>query len=95
MTVEVAMSVMASARAGHLLLCDEDGQCTTRLTSPQLAAVRGSAAYTDRVRLRDVFGDRGGFHSAVTSAAEQSRRAALFAELRTVDEPGGTRLLPR
>ncbi|MCZ7461993.1 hypothetical protein O7595_31240 [Streptomyces sp. WMMC940] len=95
MTVEVAMSVMASARAGHLLLCDEDGQCTTRVTSAQLSAVRGSAAYTDRVRLRDVLGDWGGFHSAVTSAAEQSRRTALCAEPRAVDEPGGTTLLPR
>ncbi|MFF4298654.1 CBS domain-containing protein [Streptomyces vinaceus] len=59
MTVEVALSVMASARAGHLLVCDEDGLCTGLVTPAQLAAARGSDAYTDRVRLRDILGDRG------------------------------------
>lgn len=58
MTVEVALSVMASARAGHLLVCDEHGLCTGLVTPAQLAAARRSDTYTDRVRLRDILGDR-------------------------------------
>ncbi len=54
MTVEVALSVMASARVGHLLVCDEDGRRTGLVTRARLTAVRDGAGYTDRVRLRDV-----------------------------------------
>ncbi|MFI6148713.1 hypothetical protein [Streptomyces sp. NPDC051109] len=67
MTVEVALSVMASARAGHLMVCDEDGLCTGLVTPAQLAAARGSDTYTDRVRLRDILGDRRSFTSPVTT----------------------------
>ncbi|MDX3534850.1 CBS domain-containing protein [Streptomyces sp. MB09-01] len=70
MTVEVALAVMAGARAGHLLVCDEDGLCTGLVTQGRLATVRDSAAYTDRVRLRDLLGDRGPVASPVTSMAE-------------------------
>ncbi|WP_055626725.1 CBS domain-containing protein [Streptomyces hirsutus] len=70
MTVEVALSVMASARTGHLLVCDNDGVCTGLLTQAQLTAVRDSSAYTDRVQLRDILGDRGPFASLVTTMAE-------------------------
>jgi hypothetical protein len=61
MTVEVALSVMASADVGHLLVCDEDDQCTGLVTHAQLTTVRDSAAYTDRVRLREVVGHSGPF----------------------------------
>ncbi|MET9422604.1 MULTISPECIES: CBS domain-containing protein [unclassified Streptomyces] len=54
MTVEVALSVMAGARAGHLLICDADDQCTGSVTLAQLVAVRDSAVSTDTVRLSDV-----------------------------------------
>lgn len=60
MTVEVALSVMAGAGVTYLLVCDEDDQCTGRVTAAQLAVVRGGSAYTDRVRLRDVLGRRRG-----------------------------------
>ncbi|RSS54090.1 hypothetical protein [Streptomyces sp. WAC01280] len=63
MTVEVALYVVISARAEHLLICDDDGLCTRLVTRAQLAAVRDSSAYTDRIRLRDVPGDRGPFAS--------------------------------
>jgi CBS domain-containing protein len=69
MTVEVALSVMAGARVGHLLLCDEDGQCTGSITLAQLAVVRDSSAYTDRLRVRDVMGASGPFAPPVTAAA--------------------------
>ncbi|WP_107083877.1 hypothetical protein [Streptomyces viridochromogenes] len=54
MTVEVALSVMASARVEYLLLCDGDDQCTGSITRAELAVHRGSSTYTDRLRLRDV-----------------------------------------
>ncbi|MEW2044923.1 CBS domain-containing protein [Streptomyces sp. NBC_00377] len=54
MTVEVALSVMAGADVEFLLLCDADDQCTGWVTRPQLSASRAGAAYTDRLRLRDV-----------------------------------------
>ncbi len=56
MTVEVALAVMASARAGRLLVCDNDGLCTGLVTRAELSAVRDSPAYTDRLRLRDLPG---------------------------------------
>jgi hypothetical protein len=72
MTVEVALSVMASARTGHLVVLDEDGLWAGRVTQAQLAAVRDGDAYTDRVRLRDVLGDGGAFapHPTATADAE-------------------------
>jgi hypothetical protein len=54
MTVEVALSVMDSARVEYLLLCDGDDQCTGSITRAELSAHRGSSTYTDRLRLRDV-----------------------------------------
>lgn len=54
MTVEVALSVMAGARVEHLLLCDADDQCTGSVTRAELAVLRDSSTYTDRVRLREV-----------------------------------------
>ncbi|MDT9691083.1 CBS domain-containing protein [Streptomyces sp. P9(2023)] len=64
MTVEVALSVMAGARTGHLLVCDNDGLCTGLVTRAQLTTVRDSPAYTDRLQLRDLFGDGGPLTSA-------------------------------
>lgn len=58
MTVEVALSVMAGARVGHLLVCDQDGRRTGLVTRAKLTAVRDGSAYTDRIRLRDL-GDGG------------------------------------
>ncbi|WP_055585320.1 CBS domain-containing protein [Streptacidiphilus griseoplanus] len=54
MTVEVALSVMAAARTGHLVVCDEDGLCTGLVTRVRLTAVRDGSGYTDRIRLRDI-----------------------------------------
>ncbi|MFI8185292.1 CBS domain-containing protein [Actinacidiphila glaucinigra] len=70
MTVEVALSVMASARTGHLVVCDEDGRCTSLVTLAQLTAFRDGYAYTDQVRLREVAGTGGPFASPVTQMAE-------------------------
>nr|WP_267243099.1 CBS domain-containing protein [Streptomyces sp. PR69] len=59
MTVEVALFLMAAARTRHLVICDEDGQRTGRVTLARLTDVRASPDYTDRIRLRDVAGDSG------------------------------------
>ncbi|MEU3748080.1 MULTISPECIES: CBS domain-containing protein [Streptomyces] len=85
MTVEVALAVMAGARAGHLLVCDEEGMCTGLVTQAQLTAIRDSAAYTDRVRLRDLLGDRGPAASPVTTMAE----AEHAMRYRRLDAPPG------
>ncbi|WAX79498.1 CBS domain-containing protein [Streptomyces sp. KMM 9044] len=69
MTVEVALSVMAAARTGHLLVRDEDGRCTGLVTRARLIAVRDSTGYTDRVRLRDVADGGGPVTSPPTTAA--------------------------
>ncbi|MFE9816970.1 CBS domain-containing protein [Streptomyces sp. NBC_00236] len=70
MTVEVALSVMASARTGHLLVCDDSGLCIGLVTQAQLTQTRDGSAYSDRVQLRDILGDRGPFTSPVTTMAE-------------------------
>ncbi|WP_374774995.1 CBS domain-containing protein [Streptomyces sp. NBC_01310] len=90
MTVEVALAVMASARAGHLLVCDEDGLCTGLVTRAGLATVRDSAAYTDQVRLRDLLGDRGPVTSPLTTMveAEHAMRYRGLDALPVVDEQG-------
>ncbi|MFF7680111.1 CBS domain-containing protein [Actinacidiphila glaucinigra] len=90
MTVEVALSVMASARVGHLLICDNDALCTGLVTQAQLTAVRDSSAYTDRVQLRDILGDRGPFTSPVTTMAEaeHAMRYRRLDALPVVDEQG-------
>ncbi|MGR4881475.1 CBS domain-containing protein [Streptomyces sp. LARHCF249] len=90
MTVEVALAVMAGARAGHLLVCDEDGLCTGLVTQARLTAIRDSAAYTDRVRLRDLLGDRGPVASPVTTMAEaeHAMRYRRLDALPVVDDQG-------
>ncbi|MYY10708.1 hypothetical protein GT204_17760 [Streptomyces sp. SID4919] len=90
MTVEVALSVMAGARTGHLLVCDDDGLCTGRVTRAQLAAVRDSSAYTDRVRLGDILGGSGPFSAPVATTAEpeHAMRHPRLAALPAVGEQG-------
>ncbi|MGG7572880.1 CBS domain-containing protein [Streptomyces sirii] len=91
MTVEVALSVMAGARTGHLLVCDEDDLCTGLVTRDRLAAVHEGATYTDRLRLRDVLGEREPFTSPLTTTAEAAhvmRHRRPEAALPVVDERG-------
>ncbi|ASQ93265.1 CBS domain-containing protein [Streptomyces sp. 11-1-2] len=90
MTIEVALSVMASAGTGHLLVCDDDGLCTGLVTQVQLAAVRDRSTYTDRVQLRDILGDRGPFTSPVTTMteAEHAMRYRQHDALPVVDKQG-------
>jgi CBS domain-containing protein len=90
MSVEVALAVMAAARTGRLVVCDQDGQCTGLVTWTELAAVRDGSDYTDRVRLRDILGDQGSFASPVTTMAEaeHAMRTRRLGVLPVVDEQG-------
>ncbi|MFJ4819615.1 CBS domain-containing protein [Streptomyces sp. NPDC088801] len=90
MSVEVALAVMAAARTVRLVVCDQDGQCTGLVTRTELAAVRDSSDYTDRVRLRDILGDHGSFASPVTTMAEAeyAMRTRRLGVLPVVDEQG-------
>ncbi|MEV5169954.1 CBS domain-containing protein [Streptomyces flaveolus] len=73
MTVEVALSVMAAARTGQLVVCDEDGMCTGLVTRDRLTAVRDGSGYTDRIRLRDIADVIGPFAPPLTTGAEAER----------------------
>ncbi|GHH84661.1 hypothetical protein GCM10018793_49680 [Streptomyces sulfonofaciens] len=90
MTVEVALSLMAAARTGHLVICDEDGQCTGLVTLPRLTAVRDSSGYTDRVRLRDIAGSSGPFAAPLDTMAEaeHAMRHRPVGTLSTAEEHG-------
>ncbi|MGW0959131.1 CBS domain-containing protein [Streptomyces gelaticus] len=86
MTVEVALSVMASDRTGHLRVCDNDGLCTGLVTRAHLTTVRDSPAYTDRLQLRDILGDRGPHTSPATMMAEHVAHHRRLAAQSVVDE---------
>ncbi|MEU9789803.1 CBS domain-containing protein [Streptomyces sparsogenes] len=90
MTVEVALSVMAGAGSRYLLVRDEDGRCTGLIGQAQLTVVRDNSAYTDRVRLRDVFADSGPFTSPMATIAEAERtmRHGRLGALPVIDEHG-------
>ncbi|MFI2506140.1 CBS domain-containing protein [Streptomyces sp. NPDC018972] len=90
MTVEVALSVMAAARTGHLVVCDDDGLCTGLVTRARLTAVRDSSGYTDRIRLRGIADVIAPFASPLTTRAEAeyAMRYRRLGALPVVDEHG-------
>lgn len=90
MTVGVALSVMAAARTGHLVLCDEDGLCTGLVTEARLTAAHDSSGDTDRSRLRDIADVIGPFASPLTTRAEaeHAMRCRRLVALPVVDEHG-------
>ncbi|MGW0336020.1 CBS domain-containing protein [Streptomyces sp. NPDC003011] len=75
MTVEVALSVMAAARTGRLVVCDEDGGHVGLVTEARLTAVRDSSGYTDRIRLRDITDGSGPFAAALTTTRAEAEDA--------------------
>ncbi|MEV8129067.1 CBS domain-containing protein [Streptomyces sp. NPDC085944] len=90
MTVEVALSVMAAARTGHLVVCDDDGLCTGLVTRARLRAVRDGSGYTDRTCLRDIADVVAPFTSPLTTRAEAERamRRRRLGALPVVDGQG-------
>ncbi|MFC8878321.1 CBS domain-containing protein [Streptomyces ardesiacus] len=90
MTVEVALSVMAAARAEHLVVCDEDARCVDLVTRARLTAVRDSSRYTDRLRLGDITDDSKPFvsPSATREEAEEAVPLGRFGPVPVVDDHG-------
>ncbi|KOT31243.1 CBS domain containing protein [Streptomyces caelestis] len=90
MTVEVALAVMAAARTGHLVVCDDDGLCTGLVTRARLTVVRDSSGSTDRIRLRDIVDVIAPFASPLTTRteAERAMRRRRLGALPVVDEQG-------
>ncbi|MEV5357685.1 CBS domain-containing protein [Streptomyces sp. NPDC052693] len=90
MTIEVALSVMAAARAEHLVVCDEDARCVGLVTQAWLAAVQDSSGYTDRLRLGDITDNRGPFISplATKDEAEDAMPYGQLGPVPVVDEHG-------
>ncbi|MET8609301.1 CBS domain-containing protein [Streptomyces misionensis] len=80
MTVEVALAVMAGAGVEYLTVCDGDDESTGSITRVRLAVLRASAAYSDRIRLRDVLAGSlpspGGFPGGARRLGE-GRRAPI------------------
>ncbi|MFC8920466.1 hypothetical protein ACGF5F_16375 [Streptomyces sp. NPDC047821] len=92
MMVDVALSVLISARVDHLLLQDEAGRCSGLVTRAQLVAYRGGSWYSDRTRLRDIPLDRGPFtcSAAHLNDAEEAMRVRTLDVSPVVDEHGYT-----
>lgn len=74
MSVEVALALMAAARTGRLVVCDQDDQPIGLVTRTDLTTVRDSGARADRVRLRDLRGFHGSFTPPMTTMAKPSTR---------------------
>ncbi|WP_329333001.1 CBS domain-containing protein [Streptomyces sp. NBC_00663] len=92
MSVEVALAVMAAARTGRLVVCDQDDQRIGLVTRTDLTAVRDSGVHTDRVRLRDILGDHAPFAFPVTTRgeAERAMRSRRLGALRLAGGQGST-----
>jgi CBS domain-containing protein len=92
MTVEVALSVMAAARAGHLVVCDEDARRVGLVTLARLITVRDSSGYTDRLRLGDITDDSGPFTSplATEDEPEDAMPYGRLGPVPVVDEHGSS-----
>ncbi|MFE3646267.1 CBS domain-containing protein [Streptomyces sp. NPDC059101] len=90
MIVDVALSVLIGARAGYLLVRDEDGRCMGLITRSQLTAHRQGSWYTEETRLRDLIYDRGPFTSPVTPAhdAERAMRQRALRASPVIGEDG-------
>ncbi|CQR59311.1 CBS domain-containing protein [Streptomyces leeuwenhoekii] len=90
MTVEVALSVMAAARAEHLVVCDEDARYVGLVTRARLTAVQDSSGYTDRLRLGDITDGSGPFIPplATREEAEDTVPFGRLGLVPVVDEHG-------
>ncbi|MEE1751238.1 CBS domain-containing protein [Streptomyces sp. SP18CS02] len=96
MTVEVALSVMAGARTGHLLVRDDDLRVGL-VTRAQLTTVRDSPACTDRLQPRDLSRDGGPLTLAAalpTGRAVRPRRVVTPSVVGVVGEQDGTPGVP-
>jgi CBS domain-containing protein len=99
MAVDVALSVLTSARIPHLVVCDADGRCTGLVTRDQLAAIPSTPWDTDDTRLRDIVHDRGPFTPVLMPRhdAEDAMQGRKLGASPVIDEDGyalGVLVLP-
>ncbi|MFJ9077479.1 hypothetical protein ACIRO3_19890 [Streptomyces sp. NPDC102278] len=92
MPVDVARSVLISARAQHLVLQDDEGRCSGLVTRAQLDAHRGGCRGADPTRLRDIPLDRGPFTASSVGVGEarSAMRGRVLEVSPVVDEHGYT-----
>ncbi|MCX5157597.1 MULTISPECIES: hypothetical protein [unclassified Streptomyces] len=92
MHVDVARSVLISARAEHLVLQDEEGRCSGLVTRAQLDAHRGGSWGAAPTRLCDIPLDRGPFteSSAGVGEARTAMRGRVLDMSPVIDEHGYT-----
>ncbi|MFI6105999.1 CBS domain-containing protein [Streptomyces sp. NPDC051310] len=90
MNLDLALSVLAAARSGHLVVCDADGRCTGLVSRTQLTDHPAGTWYTDLTSLRDVAHDRGPFTSVLTAlpVAERAMRGRTQQASVVVDDDG-------
>ncbi|BFV56477.1 hypothetical protein KCMC57_up15810 [Kitasatospora sp. CMC57] len=67
---DMAMDIMQSSGAHHLLVRGEDGRCAGLLTRLHLAPFQARSWYTERTPVRDIVLDRAPFATADMPAAE-------------------------
>ncbi|WP_328954393.1 CBS domain-containing protein [Kitasatospora purpeofusca] len=88
--VDIAMDVLQSSGADHLLVRDDDGRCAGLLTRLHLAPFQARSWYTERTPVRDIVLDRAPFATADMPAATAAAamRARGLAVWPVVDHDG-------
>ncbi|MFJ1709253.1 CBS domain-containing protein [Kitasatospora sp. NPDC088346] len=78
--VDMAIDILQSSGADHLLVRDDDGRCAGLLTRLHLAPFQARSWYTERTPVRDIVLDRAPFATAdmpATTAATAMRSRDL------------------
>ncbi|KJY34673.1 CBS domain-containing protein, partial [Streptomyces sp. NRRL S-495] len=80
---DMAMDILQSSGADHLLVRDDDGRCAGLLTRLHLAPFQTRSRSTERTPVRDIVLDRAPFATAdmpaaTAAAAMRSRGLALW-----------------
>ncbi|MFE9425744.1 CBS domain-containing protein [Kitasatospora sp. NPDC006697] len=88
--VDMAVDVLQSSGADHLLVRDDDGRCAGLLTRLHLAPFQARSWYTERTAVRDIVFDRGPFATAdmPADAAAAAMRARGLVAWPVVDHDG-------
>ncbi|WP_035850023.1 CBS domain-containing protein [Kitasatospora azatica] len=68
-TADIAMDILQSSGADHLLVRADDGRCAGLLTRLHLAPFQARSWYTERTAVRDIVLDRAPFATADMPAA--------------------------
>ncbi|MFJ7910379.1 CBS domain-containing protein [Kitasatospora sp. NPDC096204] len=88
--VDMAMDILQSSGADHLLVRDDDGRCAGLLTRLHLAPFQARSWYTERTPVRDIVLDRAPYATAdmPADAAAAAMRARHLDAWPVVDHDG-------